>query len=104
MTPEISRGLASLCLASPLAFSAIWEVCRHSIGPLSRLHSILFRLQQSGICRSSPHDALDFLEKVYGKGEYFSHQLLGKCLAELAESEPELRNTETFHKLYSLSF
>lgn len=101
MTPEISEGLASLCLASPLAFSAIWKVCRHSIGPVSRLLSILFRLQQSGICRSSPRDALDFLEKVYGKGEFFSHQLLGKCLAELAEAEPELRNTETFHKLYS---
>lgn len=104
MTPEISEGLASLCLASPLAFSAIWEVCRHSIGPVSRLLSILFRLQQSGICRTSPRDALDFLEKVYGKGEFFSHQLLGKCLAELTEAEPELRNTEKFHKLYSLSF
>lgn len=104
MTPEISEGLASLCLASPLAFSAIWEVCRHSIGPVFRLYSILFRLQQSGICRTSPRDALDFLEKVYGKGEFFSHQLLGKCLAELTEAEPELRNTEKFHKLYSLSF
>ena len=103
MTPEISKGLASLCIVSPSAFPAIWEVCRHSIGPVSLLNPLLCRLQKSGICRSSPREALDFIEKIYGKGKSSLHELLGQCLAELAEAEPELRNTETFHNLNSLS-
>ena len=61
MTPKISEGLASLCLVSPTAFPAIWEACRYNIGRVSQLHAILSKLQQSGICRSSPREALDFL-------------------------------------------
>lgn len=103
ITPEVSQRLASLCLVSPPDFPAIWEACKYSIGPVSLLSAILSQLQRSGICRSSPREALDFIDKIYGKDELFLHQLLGKCLAELGETEPELRNTETFHKLYSLS-
>ena len=103
MTPEISGGLAALCLVSPAAFPAIWEACRHNIGPVSPLRSILFRLQQCGICRSLPREALDFLDKICGGGAPFSGRHLGECLAELREAEPELRNTPVFARLISLA-
>ena len=103
MTPKISGRLASLCLVSPTAFPAIWEACRYNIGRVSPLHSILLGLQQSGICRSSPREALDFLDKIYGGGDPFSGRLLGECLAELREAEPELRNTPVFARLISLA-
>lgn len=103
MTPEISGGLAALCLVSPAAFPAIWEACRHNIGPVSPLRSILFRLQQCGICRSLPREALDFLDKICGGGAPFSGRHLGECLAELREAEPELGNTAVFARLTSLA-
>ena len=103
MTPEISGGLAALCLVSPAAFPAVWERCRDSIGPVSQLHAILSKLQQSGICRSSPREALDFLDKICGGGNLVSGRLLGECLAELREAEPELGNTAVFARLTSLA-
>lgn len=103
MTPEISGRLSSLCLVSPVAFPAVWERCRDSIGPVSQLHAILSKLQQSGICRSSPREALDFLDKICGGGNLVSGQLLGECLAELREAEPELGNTAVFARLTSLA-
>ena len=103
MTPEISGGLAALCLVSPAAFPAVWERCRDSIGPVSQLHAILSKLQQSGICRSSPREALDFLDKICGGGNLVSGRLLGECLAELPEAEPELGNTAVFARLTSLA-
>ena len=103
MTPEISGGLASLCLASPADFPAIWEACKYNIGRVAPLHSILLELQQSGICRSSSHEALDFLDKIYGGGDPFSGPLLGKCLTELQKAEPKLGNTAVFARLTSLA-
>lgn len=103
MTPKISEGLASLCLVSPTAFPAIWEACRYNIGRVYPLHSILLGLQQSGICRSSPREALDFLDKVCGGGDPCSGRMLGECLAELREAEPELGNTAVFARLTSLA-
>ena len=47
--------------------------------------------------------ALDFLDKIYGGGDPFSGRLLGECLAELREAEPELRNTPVFARLISLT-
>lgn len=102
MTPKISYNLALLVIASGSAFSEMLKTCQYSLGPVSNLVDILYQLHDSGICTLFPEEALNFIDRICIEPTPFLNIYLRKCLADLSEAKPTIKNNGIFNRLYSL--
>lgn len=101
ITERIADSLAQLAVAAgkqfPVALNAVFDW----LMPLDFTYSLMQKLVKSGLCSLYPADSLRLLGAVTGEHHLFPEDVR-KCLQDIEQSAPELRDTPQFRRLDAL--
>lgn len=94
----VVTSLARLCIAAgnefPAALTAVYSYLR----PIDRIHGVVDRLHESGLCKRFPSDALRLLDAVVGE-QTWAPQGLSLCLDAISDASSQLPNDLRYQRL-----
>jgi hypothetical protein len=101
-TPRIAESLTRLIIASRGEFPAALAAVQDWLQPIQHLDYAVNRLQESGLCRRFPEDALHLLNALIGGQQWVPRQL-GQCLDEIGQAAPLLEHNAQYLRLREYS-
>ncbi|MCE7520425.1 SIR2 family protein [Halomonas titanicae] len=88
-TPRIAESLTRLAIAARGEFPAALAAVQDWLQPIEHPHYVIHLLDESGLCRRFPAEALMLLNAVISDQQWAPKEL-GHCLDEIEEGRPHL--------------
>ncbi|MDH4318997.1 MAG: hypothetical protein OEV64_11440, partial [Desulfobulbaceae bacterium] len=95
----LSGEVARLCIAAFEVFPKALETLRDWLQPLKDLSIIVYQLEQKGLTKLFPENALAFLDIIVGDESGWLPRDLGKCLKDIREADARLEQDQRFLRL-----
>ncbi len=102
LTPEISENLGRNCLAAKEAFPEALKQLLHMLQPVKYSSFLVHILNEAGLCKQYPSEALTFLDTIIDKGTRIPIVGLKKCLDDIADANNTLADDRRFVQLTEL--
>lgn len=102
LSPAISRGLGSLCIAAGDEFPEAFDLLRDWLALLDRpdfLVRALYGTADPNLCREFPGEVLEFLSQIINDQIRWLPRDLGACLKTIHEANPALEEDPKYQKL-----
>ncbi|MCA3038972.1 MAG: hypothetical protein ING63_17185 [Rhodocyclaceae bacterium] len=99
---KIAAAFARLCVASGPKLKDALAATHAWLKPLTHPFRIFKLLQESGLCKKQPHEALKLLAAIVDEQTYLPKEL-GQCLDQISEALPELRRDRRYQDLRAFS-
>ncbi|BDU56870.1 hypothetical protein LTEGF4_25510 (plasmid) [Limnohabitans sp. TEGF004] len=97
-TPRIAESLTRLVIAAQGEFPAALAAVQNWLQPIEHPHYVVHLLNESGLCKRFPEEALLLLNAVIADRQW-APQELGQCLDEIAHAAPNLAQDSRHSKL-----
>ena len=105
-TPEVSKDLAKICIATEKHFPDALEIIGDWLQPLDHAYSVLRDLHEKNLCKDFPEESLEFLSRIVDKN-FYSRANFGKdlqiCLDGIKRTVPALENDSRFQRLQRIA-
>lgn len=88
ISPEIAESLCRLCIAAHDAFPEALSLLRAWLRPIEYPNYVVHLLNESGLCRQFPAEALQLLNAVISDQQWAPREL-GLCLDEIVQTAPQ---------------
>lgn len=98
VSDNVVDSLVRLCIAAGNAFPAAIDIVHHSLRRIARDNGIVDRLDESGLCRRFPADALRLLDAVVDDQAWVPLELR-QCLDAIADAAPHLAQDPRYQRL-----
>lgn len=102
ISPEISEGLARLCVAARDEFPRALEKLRAWLTPVRYPDFPISRLYEAELCKRFPEDALTFLDAIVGQEAQWLPEELRQCLNDTKQTDQQLATDRRFKRLENL--
>ncbi len=102
MTPAISERLSQLCVATRETFPDALGMLRHWLQPVEYPDYLVRLLNEAGLCKQFPSDALTLLDAVIGNEAVLLLSELKQSLDDIGNSDQTLVNDTRFVRLTEL--
>ncbi|MBF0181631.1 MAG: SIR2 family protein, partial [Magnetococcales bacterium] len=102
-TPLIAKSLSQLCIAAGDEFPAALTAVQGWLRPLNHPGHTVDQLHKSRLCQRFPTDALRLLAAIIAN-QTWAPQELGRCLQEIAQSEPKLAEDPRYRSLQEYAY
>lgn len=99
LTPALSESLALLCIAAGDAFPRALSTLGSSLQPLQQAHYVVYRLNESALCRKYPTEALELLNLIIDTTVKWPPSELRNCLEAISSVKPKLTSTPSYKRL-----
>jgi hypothetical protein len=97
-TPRIAESLTRLVIAARGEFPAALTVVRDWLQPIEHPHYVVHLLNESGLCRRFPVEALSLLNLVTSDEQWASREL-SQCLDDIEQAAPLLAQDARYQRL-----
>ncbi|WP_199221450.1 anti-phage defense-associated sirtuin Dsr1 [Desulfonatronum sp. SC1] len=98
ISPDIAESLGHLCIAAQDAFPEALTLLRVWLQPIEHPHYIVHLLDESGLCRQFPAEALLLLDAVIAEQQWALMEL-GQCLDEIVQTASHFAQDARYLKL-----
>ena len=102
ISPAIAESLGRLCVAAQDAFPKALSLLRAWLQPIEHPHYVVHLLNESGLCRQFPEEALLLLNAVITDQQWTPREL-GQCLDEIVQTAPQFAQDPRYLKLQAYS-
>ncbi len=100
-TPKITESLARLAIAARGEFQAALSTLHNWLQPIEHPYYIIRLLQESGLCRRFPEEALQLLNVIIADLSW-GHEKLALCLDEIEQSACHLLQDARYQRLQNM--
>lgn len=98
ISPDIAESLGRLCVAAQDAFPEALALLRAWLQPIEHPHYVVHLLDESGLCRQFPAEALLLLNAVIADQQWAPREL-GQCLDVIVQAAPQFAQDARYLKL-----
>lgn len=98
ISSEIAESLCRLCIAAHDAFPEALSLLRAWLQPIEHPNYVVHLLNESGLCRRFPAEALLLLNAVIADQQWAPREL-GLCLDEIVQTAPQVAQDASYLKI-----